>query len=192
MVAASLVLTAASYSEQASVGDWPIRILLTLATVGFVLLILAALAWGWRRRARKQGFPDNSATQATEEASPDDLVMRAKYIGTARADNLFERIVAGGGPAQVLIQVSATDLAVTRNGGPHLPLNAASLVSVATGPGLVQKSYHRHGLVLVTWLWDDREVVSGFWIADKADQQQVLAAIQNIPELSTSAQGGKR
>jgi hypothetical protein len=199
---AKLTAAASGYSEQASVGAWPMRVGLTFGVIAVILVILAALRWGWQRRRARQGqfeliggqaeSGNNNSAGLDAETIASDMSVRAKYIGTARSEDLFERIVAGGGPAQVLLRVSPTTLAIERPGRARLPLTADSIVAVGTGRGLLQKSYHRHGLLMITWRWNDQEVVSGFWIADSEIQQRVLTEIEQLTKLSTGSQGGKQ
>ena len=195
MVSAQGGTLAAAYSEQASVADWPLRIALTLGVLAVIALLLLAARWGWRRRERRQGF--GSAVSSASPQNPGQvqaggapaLNLPAKYLGTALADNLFERVVAGGGPAQVTLVVADGGFAVMRGRTRRLPVDLPDVSEVATGPGLLQKSYHRHGVLLVTWTWDERDVVSGFWIADASDQERALESLTDALSVSASTGG---
>lgn len=183
---------AVSYSEQASVGDWPMRILLTVGTLAVIALLLLAARRGWRRRLARQGFatPESADPgQRDSQSISAEAPIRAKYLGTAYAENLFERVVAGSGPAQVTITSTDGVLSVQRTDGTILPLTSENLRGVEIGSGLLQKSYHRHGVVLVTWDWDGRGVVSGFWVADRATQQILVDRLRALSGALTGDEG---
>lgn len=179
----------ASYSEQGSVGSWAARIALTLVVLLVVLLVLAAFRRGWRRRGELQTasglgvLPTSPGSTLPEPGSVHDS-FHVKYIGTARSDDRFTRAIAGGGPAQAQMLVSVSGLRVDRQGESPLFIVAESIVDVGSGRGLLQKAYARHGLLMVVWRWNEQEVVSGFWLAEKDEHIRALEAIERLAGVS--------
>ena len=153
-------------SEQAQVTNWPLRLLLTGATLVVILLALALLRRGWRSRRRRQGFalPPDAAS-----AKPLRSGITGKYIGTVRAGDWLDRIVAGGAMARVEVSPTAAGLLLDREGEAPLLVPGADLREVGSTPGMLQKFYGKHGILTITWQWGDTEVVSGIWFADPQD-----------------------
>lgn len=185
------LLAAASYSEQASVGSWPLRIGLTLAALSAVLLVLAAFRRGWHTRREAQtaagiGVSASALGAARDEQRAAKAIFRAKYIGTAKSDDRFTRIVAGGGPARAQLLVSEPGIEIVRQGEAPLFVAAESIISVGSGNGLLQKAYARHGLLMVTWQWDQEHVTSGFWLVEEAEHLRALAAIEGVTTNATT------
>ena len=157
-------------SEQAQVTNWPVRLLLTGATLGVILLMLALLLRGWRSRRSRQNWalpPDPVGTQPLQPG------VTGKYIGTVRAGDWLDRIVAGGTMAQVVVSPTSGGLLVDRQGEAPFLLPKADIREVGTTPGMLQKFYGKHGILTITWNWDDTDVVSGIWFSDPHDHQQV-------------------
>ena len=191
------VVSAASYSEQASVASWPLRIGLTLGVLLLVLLVLAGYRRGWRRRRESQSesglgvCPTRSGKSLREPSSVHES-FRVKYIGTAKSDDHFTRIIAGGGPARAQMLVSGSGIEIDRQGESPIHIAAGSIVNAGSGNGLLQKAYSRHGLLMITWRWNDQEVTSGFWLAERDEHIRALGAIEDVtavPQATGVAEG---
>ncbi len=163
-------------SEQAAVTNWPLRLLLLAATALVIIGALALLRRGWRNRARRQG---RTLPTTTAVVAPDSSIT-GKYLGTVPAGQLTERIVAAGGVAQVDVGVSDSGVVLTRDGADPLVIPRASVTSVATVPGMLQRYYGRHGVLLVNWRWGDDEVSSGIWFSDPGDQELVSEQVERM------------
>ena len=169
---------AAELTEQAAVTDWPQRILLVLLTVGVICLAIAALRWGWNNRARRQGL--------ALPAVPADVIRSAaalpaapgSYIGTALRGQLLERVVAGGTRAAADVAVGDFGVLVERQGEPPLLMEAASISGLHVVPGMLQRHFGAHGVLLVDWVWGGTEVSSGLWFPDPADQATTRERIE--------------
>jgi len=174
----------AEYTEQASVGDWPLRIALTLLVLGCVGLLWLALRRGWRNRLRRQTefSPPEQVSQGPVEGVR--FSCRAKYIGTVVATNLWDRVAAGGLAAQAEISISDKAVRVTRQGAADLPISRGSIRSVGVGNGMLQKAFRKPGLLMITWEWSAQEVTSGFWIADPQIQAAAITELTAVAGLS--------
>lgn len=161
---------AAELTEQAAVTDWPQRILLVLLTVAVICLAIAALRWGWRNRERRQGL--------VLPAVPADVLRGAaalptapgSYIGTVLRGQLLERVVAGGTRAAADVAVGDFGVLVQRQGETPLLIDATSISGLHVVPGMLQRHFGAHGLLLVDWVWSGTEVSSGLWFPDPTDQ----------------------
>lgn len=185
LAGSAISLSAASYSEQALVGSWVWRIGLTLAVLLLILLVLASLRRGWGSRKESQsksglGVLPTRADEPLHGSDSKHETFSAKYIGTAKADDLFTRVNAGGGPARALLVVADSGIEVQRSGERPLHMIGDSIVAVGSGKGILQKAYARHGLLLITWRWSDQEVTSGFWLNDRDEHLQALTAIERV------------
>ncbi len=163
-------------SEQAVVTDWPTRLLLTGATALVIVLALLLLRRGWRRRGNRQEWaplPEVIQSSALADA------ISGKYIGTVRAGDWLDRIVAGGAMARSAVSPTKAGLLLDREGEPALLIPAAKIEAVETAPGMLQKVFGGHGIVAVTWIWGQSKVVTGIWFADPADQQSVIGWIDD-------------
>lgn len=155
-------------SEQAAVTDWPLRLLLTAATAAVIVLALLQLRRGWRNRGRRQnwaGLPAVPAEPATAAG------VTGKYVGTVRAGDWLDRVVAGGPMARSLVAPTATGLLLQRDGEEPLFLPGTDIEAVGTAPGMLQKVFGRHGVLTINWNWAGRPVVSGIWFPDPQDQR---------------------
>lgn len=191
-----VALSAASYSGQASVGSWPWRIGLTVGVLLVILLVLAGFRRGWGQRRESQSESGLGVLPSRSQDSPhnpnsEQATFSAKYVGTAKADDLFTRVIAGGGPARASLLVSGSGIEVERSGEGSLHVAADSIVSVGSGRGLLQKAYARHGLLMITWRWDDQGVTSGFWLNDQGEHLRAMAAIERVAGLARTGIAGQ-
>ena len=174
----------ADYTEQASVGDWPMRIALTLLVLGCVALLWLAIRRGWLNRMRRQTSFAKPEQVSREGLQGAHFTCRAKYIGTVVSIDLWDRVAAGGLAAQAEISVADKAVRVTRQGVADLPITHESIRAVGTGTGMLQKAFRRPGLLMITWEWSAQDVTSGFWIADPQTQATAIAELTAVAGLS--------
>ncbi len=169
---------AAELTEQAAVTDWPQRILLVLLTVAVICLAIGALRWGWRNRVRRQGLALPPA--------PEDVLRRAaalpsapgSYIGTVLRGRLIERVAAGGTRAAADVVVGDFGVLVERQGEPPLLIDASAIGGLHVVPGVLQRHFGSHGVLLVDWVWSGTEVSSALWFPDPTDQATTRHSIE--------------
>lgn len=171
-------------SEQAAVTDWPLRLLLTAATAAVIAVALLGLRRGWRRRGQRQQWP---ALPPIPPLTPGPTIT-GKYMGTVRAGDWLERIVAGGTVARAEVSAADEGLLLDRQGEPPLFLPAAALREVATAPGMVTKVVGRHGILAVGWRWGTEDVVSGIWFANPSDQHAVRGWVERMIAAAATGQ----
>lgn len=184
MVSHDFPNTARVYTEQGSLGSWPARVLMTLAVLAVIACAVLAMRRGWRSRAgRQSGLP----VLPTSGPAPAGEHVLGKYLGTVRAGDWLDRIVAAGGPAQASVAVGSEGVIIERSGDDPIVIAADRLVEVGTAPGLLQKVYGRHGVLLITWRWGSELVSTGVWFTDPQDQRLVRVAIDGITARSPVA-----
>lgn len=169
-----------SISEQAAVTQWPLRILLTLATLAVIVLLLRLLRRGWRNRQRGQGLELPPVPAQVADAGAVLTATSGSYLGTIRRGQLLERIIAGGGRAAADVVVGEFGVLIDRQGEPPLLIDRTAIEGVSTSPGMLQRYYGGHGVAMVDWRWQDQDVTSGLWFTDASDQALVLAQIRRL------------
>lgn len=174
------MVSAEQLSEQAQVTDWPLRILLVLATVAVIALALFALWRGWRNRGARQGLslPAVPADLATTTAGLP--ATEGSYIGTIEQGRLLERVVAGGPRSRADVVVAPEGVLIAKHGEAPLFIRHDAITGVSTSPGMLQRYFGRHGLLMIDWRWTDQLVTSGLWFTDPTDQAVVRAAIERV------------
>lgn len=167
-------------SEQATVTDWPLRLVLVGVTLAVIALVLFAAWRGWRRRGVRQGL--------VLPAVPADLAAGASalpategsYIGTIYQGRLLERVIAGGTRARADVIVAPAGVLVVKQGDPALFIRHDSITGVSTAAGMLQRYFGGHGLLMIDWYWADELVSTGLWFTDPADQSAVRARIERV------------
>ena len=91
----SKLLIASTDRVSPSVTAWPERLALTVVMIVVILLAVLGMWWGWRARARRQS--DLVAPpEFTGEVGTLLAVSEGRYLGTCRAGDWLDRIVAHG------------------------------------------------------------------------------------------------
>ncbi len=167
-------------SEQAAVTEWPLRILLVLLTLAVILLAMYGLLRGWRNRERRQGLvlPDVPRDIiASTELLP---AVSASYIGTIPQGQLLERLVAAGTRATADVVVGDFGVLVDKQGDPPLLIGHDVITGLSTSPGMLQRHFGAHGLLMIDWTWAGRPVTTGLWFPDPTEQDVVRQRIQRV------------
>ena len=156
------------------------RLVPDLLLVLLFLLALGAMAWGGRRRGRRQQdlpeLPQPIAGGKALEISADPLRARGVYVSTTLAEQPLERVVARGLGARSRARITeAADagrpvLLVDREGAPSFLIPLADVRSLHTAPGMAGKWVGGDGLLVVRWRLGETLLDSGFRL-DRAEDQ---------------------
>ncbi len=142
-------------------------------------LILAAMAWGWRRRGRSQQHlpaPDRFGLEALGEGTAHGPV-DAVYVDTVLAEQPLERVVAHGLGQRSRAEVSLGDGGswhLRREGAPDLTIPAAAVAEITAGPGMAGKFIGGDGLLIIRWRLGDQLLDTGLRLASRADHDLLL------------------
>jgi hypothetical protein len=152
-----------------------------LTIVLLVGLAWAGMAWGWRRRVRRQS--DLPAPPAPPvELGPPALVVEGLYVGTVLADQWLERVVPHGlgARAGATLAVHPTGLRLDRDGSDPVWVPAPDLVAVRRDTGLAGKVTETGGLVVWTWRLGSDRMESGLRPRYAADADPLVAAMETL------------
>ena len=161
------------------------RLVPVLLLVLLFLLALGAMAWGWRRRGRRQQdlpeLPQPIAGGKALEISADPLRARGVYVSTTLAEQPLERVVAHGLGARSRAVLAATEdagrpvLRVDRQGASSFVIPVGDVLSVHTAPGMAGKWVGGDGLLVLRWRLGRTVLDTGFRLDRAEDQTRFLA-----------------
>jgi hypothetical protein len=152
----------------------------------FLLLLLALMVLGWRRRQRSQaGFP--TPLSLPEAPGAETFAAEAFYVATTVAGEPLNRIaVAGlGYRARATVGVLADGLRLSIPGQPPIYLPAADILSVQKATWAIDRAVEQDGLVVIRWALgepavDRREVDSYLRVIDPAKTEQFFQLVQQL------------
>lgn len=161
----------------------PVLVLLVLFAV-----VVALMAWGWRRRARRQmaaGLPQpGEATRPDQDASGCPAASGI-YVSTTLAQQPLERISAHGlGMRSRVHLIHESDGAgpggrvdVLRDGARSFAIPDADIEDVTTSGGMIGKWTGGDGLLVIRWRLGDAHLETGFRLDDRHDHDRLLTAL---------------
>ena len=155
------------------------RVLLTLATLAFLVGISLLMLRSWRRRLRSQS---DLPPPARPPQTVGDVVVAAVpglFVGTTFADDWLDRVAAHGLAHRAAGWVSVHDDGVRfdREGEADLDLPFADVTTASVGDALAGKVIGKGGMLLVDWRLGDRLLTSGFRADDHREHRRLAEAI---------------
>jgi hypothetical protein len=162
------------------------RLWWTLALAGLVLVVAAAMRWGWRNRAARQSdLPDLPAVPVVPEVGGDrvaDLIepLTGLYVSTTNAGRWQDRIVAHGlgRRATCVAHLRADGVIIDRRGDEPIFIPIADLRAIRTAPGIAGKVMATPtGILVLTWSLGDHELDTGLRADDLDTQRAWLRAV---------------
>jgi MYXO-CTERM domain-containing protein len=152
-----------------------------LTIVLLVGLAWAGMAWGWRRRARRQAdLPPPASPPA--DPGPPAVSVEGLYVGTVLAEQWLERVVGHGlgARAGATLAVHPDGLRLDRDGSQPVWVPAADLEAVRRDTGLAGKVTETGGLVVWTWRLGADRLESGLRPRFASDADPLVAALQAL------------
>jgi len=175
------------------------RPLLMALVLGFLLILLALMFLGWRRRQHSQaGIP--RPLGLPEEIGEPSRMASGFYVATTVAGDPLNRIaVAGlGYRARATVAVHAHGLAVSIPGQAPIYIPAGDIRSVQKATWTIDRAVEQDGLVLVRWVLgsdeaDKLEVDSYFRFGDGSSGFfEAVQALHGTSPSSSATQAGGR
>jgi hypothetical protein len=155
------------------------RLLLTLATVAFLVGVSLLMLWGWRGRLRRQS---DLPAPPPPPAAPGPVLLPATpglFVGTTFADDWLDRVAVHGlaHRAAGWVTVTADGVRFDREGEAELYLPFDVVTSVEVGDALAGKVIGRGGMLLLDWRLGSRLLTSGFRADDHREHRRLADAI---------------
>jgi hypothetical protein len=155
------------------------RVLLTLGTLAFAVVVYALMWKGWRGRQRRQA--DLPAPPAGPSPRGRVVVgaVPGLVVGTVVAGDWLDRVavhrLSDRCTAELVVSVDGVHL--DRDGLPELFLPRHALEGAEPGTALAGKVMGRDGLLLLHWRLGDRLLTTGFRAADHAQHRRLSDAV---------------
>jgi hypothetical protein len=151
------------------------------------LLLLAALAWAWSRRSRR-----DAGLSAPVGEAPSDASVRAAfvalYVATTRHGEPLERLAIAGLGFRSKAEVTVTDagVALDLTGQPRVFVAADRLADAAQATVAIDRVVERDGLARLSWRLDDGTVVDSYLRPQDASARALVDAVAGIlPQTQT-------
>ena len=171
----------AEYTQQATVTNWPLRIVL----VGVMLAIIGFGVWGMRRgwvnRQRRQ-----ADIPAPFDVAPGEsawiVSVPGTYLASARADDWLDRVAVHelGVPSRVTAHVGQLGIWLEREGARSVFIPGSAAVSARVDRGIAGEVRDKGSVVIVRWQLGDGLLDTGVRPATAEDQRQLTAALDGI------------
>jgi hypothetical protein len=160
----------------------------TLVVLALILLAVAGMAWGWRRRARSQRHLNTVPSLPADPGVP-QLTVDALYVATTLRGQPLERVVVSGlgmrAPATVQVFDSGTSLALAGRDAAFLP--AASLDGAGRASYAIDKGVEADGLVVLAWTLGDQQLDTYLRPARPADASALVGAVSRTARGSVAS-----
>jgi len=161
--------------------------------LAFLLLLLASMVFGWRRRQRSQaGVP--RPLELPGDPGESSLTASGFYVATTVAGDPLNRIaVAGlGYRARATVEVTARGLVLRIPGQAPIFIPAADIRSVQKATWTIDRAVEPGGLVLIRWMLgaadaNQLEVDSYLRLGDSSED--FFESVQELHERTTQAGG---
>lgn len=164
------------YTEQATVGNWPVRILLIALIVALIALAVWGMRVGWRNRQRRQA--DIPAPLAAGESGYDVWQAQAPgvFIGTSRAGDWLDRIAVHdlGVRSRATCHVGEGGVWFEREGARGVFIPRVQIVGVRIDRGVAATVRSVDSVIVVTWNLGNTTIESGFRPDAASDQRTLL------------------
>lgn len=161
-----------------------------LLVLVLALLLIGLMAWGWRRRVKR----DRGLTAPTGEIPAGARILArfpGLYVATTAHDAPLNRLAVRGLAFRAKATVTVTDAGVGLDlaGGEPLFLATARIVGVDQATVAIDRVVERDGLTRLTWRVDDGTVVDSYLRPQDASARALAAAIEPLLPATVSPTG---
>lgn len=155
-----------------------------LMMVAIAAVALGAMAWGWRRRSRRDAgtAAPVRATEGTETARFAGL-----YVATTRHGHPLDRLAVRHLQFRAKAVVTVTDRGVALDlaGAPGIFLRTEELVGAGRATWTIDRVVETDGLVLIAWLASDGTLCDSYVRLQGGDPDELVAAIEALRTSTT-------
>jgi hypothetical protein len=164
-----------------------VKVIPTVITVAFILLLLVGMFLGWRSRKRRQANVPRPHT-VPGDVGAEILTLDLFYVSTTVAGEPLNRIaVAGlGFRARAYITVAQHGIVLFIAGEPDAFIPVADLRGVQRANVTIDRVVENGGLVMLSWALGDQLVDSYLRVPDPADTSALLSAIEQLVPTETT------
>ncbi len=152
-----------------------------LLMIGIAVVLIGLMAWGWRRRLRRDAgriapfgeIPESAAILA---------VFSGLYVATTAHDDPLERLAIRGLAYRSAVTATVTDrgLALALTGQEPIFVERERLVSADQATVTIDRVVERDGLTRVSWRLDDATVVDSYLRPQEASARAFAASLDGI------------
>lgn len=167
--------TAAEYTEQAQVSDWPARVGLIAALIALIVLALWGMRRGWVHRQQRQADLPIPADVTPEDFTGDQCVA-GLFAGTGVHGDWMDRIAVHdlGVRSRAEVSWSAAGIWFERQGARSIFIPAAAIEDVRADRGVAGTVRAKDSIIVLTWRLGDRLLDTGFRADASPDHRTVL------------------
>lgn len=152
-----------------------------LVMVAVAIVFIGLMAWGWRRRVRR-----DSALAAPFGQAPEKAERRATfsglYVATTAHDTALERLAITGLGYRSRAQLTVTDagIALDLTGQDTIFIERGRLVEASQATVTIDRIVEKDGLARIVWRLQDDLLVDSYFRSQEASARAVAAAIDSI------------
>lgn len=164
-----------------------------LAVLGGLVVLLALMYFGWRRRQQRQsGLPRPHPVPPGTGVPV--IAQRGFYVASTIADEPLNRIAVAGLGYRARASIAVVDGGVVLGitGEPDAFLPAADIVAVGRSTWTIDRVVETGGLVRITWRLGGTVLDSFLRVAEPDDPTELIDAIQTIIETPTSVRNEEK
>lgn len=150
-----------------------------LLMVVIAVLILAGMAWGWRRRVRRDAGTVVPVRPAEGAAT---ARFAGIYVATTRHEQPLDRLAVKPLDFRAKAAITVTDrgVALDLSGAPTVFLRAEEIAGSGRATWTIDRVVEQDGLVLIAWCASDGTICDSYVRLQGDDPDALVAAIEDL------------